>query len=256
MGKISANYTEKPASEGFKGQFTNLRLSDLIQMSAQGHMSLILGITHGHQEGKIYIKEGEIIHAAYNNTTGIDAFFEIMSWKHGDFQAKEYSPPPVQSITLPWEHLLIEAHRWMDEKRASATDFHKQKSTGDAFNKNLSNRLKMWGESHPAIIEIGVFSADRPVPFFKRDDTETSLKGLEILRTNARLSQIFSNTLGIGSCREFFITGSTGTIALFLLDPDIQIYIYIDADISQKAIFRLELDSLISELRGERPPSP
>ncbi len=245
----AATPLKQSEDEGFKGQFTNIKLSDLIQMSAQGRMNLILNVTQNQKTGRIYIEEGEIIHAVHGEQTGIEAFYEIMSWKKGDFQAEGYSPPPTRSITLPWEHLLIEAHRWMDEQKDATLDGKEEAAA--RVEEKLTPVLQYWGESHPDISEIGILTADDFTTLYQRDDSPVSRKGIEILRTNMRLSEILSHTLKCGDCQETLITGDEGAMAVFFLIPNIQVYIRIGVNILQKALLVLEIKELMQDL-GEQ----
>ena len=247
MEKSVVKNEEKP--EGFKGHFTNLNLTDLIQLSARGRMDLVLHITQDQKAGKIYIKEGEIIHAACDDLTGIEAFYEIMSLKRGEFHVGDFAPPPTQSISLPWEHLLIEAHRWMDE--------HQKLSDKEAplnvreLEAKLAEALQEWGSFHPDVAEIGMLSLEDITTIYQRDDTPIAKKGLELLRTNIRLSEILSQTLECGTCDEILIEGQKGVILLYFFTPIIQIYTRIDADISQKAILIVEINEFMEKLKTD-----
>ncbi len=241
--------SNKNKSEGFEGQFRNLKLSDLIQMSALGNMSLVLGVTNEQDEGKIYIKDGEIIHASINNKTGIDAFYEIMSWEQGGFHTETYKAPPEETITLPWEHLLIEAHRWKDEKEAEETIADKEVQFIDSFKKHFHDYLQNWGDLHPDVTGIGLFASSDIVTIYQRNESPVSKKGLELLRVISRLSEILSDSVASENCLEVSLTGSQGTTAFIFLTPTIQIYIQFGVNIQQKAILRLEIDSLVKEMR-------
>ncbi len=243
-------------TEGFKGQFTSLRLSDLIQMSAQGRMNLILHINQiPDKTGKIYIHDGEIIHAIAQEKQGIEAFYEIMSWKKGEFKAEDFVPPPSQSINLPWEHLLIEAHRWLDEQKEKFTNKEEENLPFDASQERLTELLAAWGNSLPDILEIGIFSNEEVRALFQKEEKCITQKGLEILRTSTRLSEILSNKLTFGSCHEITVTGSEGTALLFTLHPTLQLYILLRVNISQKAILRMEISSLVKKVKEELSPS-
>ena len=241
--------TQNPEG-GFKGEFSNLRLSDLIQMGTQGKMNLVLHVSKDQKEGLIYIQEGEIIHAVCGATTGVEAFYEIMSWKQGNFRAEDYSPPETQSITLPWEHLLIEAHRWLDEKEELLNQATEDLSGSIVFLKEISEILIKWGESHGEAREIGLITPNGIATIFNREEHPSSVKALEILRTEADISQVLSRTLEYGPCQEVMLAGENASVALFFLDPGIQVYAFIDANIYQKAILRMEMTSLSKQLEN------
>jgi len=239
--------------EGFKGQFKNLKLSDLIQLSTQGKMSLIFHISKGRKEGRIYIHEGEITHAASDKKIGIDAFFEIMSWKRGNFQTEAYIPPPIQSITLPWEHLLIEAHRWMDEKAEQAALKEKkvELKAASEIPQNIVDIFQSWGDSHSDVDEIGILSAGGIKNIYARNKQLASEKNFEVLHVFPHASRFLCEALGIFSCNEVIINGNDGTIIILFLKEDLQFFVHIRGDISQKAILKMEVESFIEEVKKQ-----
>ena len=223
---------KEKSSDGFKGQFKNLKLSDLIQLGAQGKMSLILYINQKGKEGKIYMRNGEIVHASYGKKTGVEAFYEIMSWKNGDFRSEDYIPPPIQSISLPWEHLLIEAHRWMDEKEAKRSQPSKSEalSLEDIPEKTL-NGFREWGSSHPDIGSILLFSSAGVREIFSKEHQQTFNNSFEILHAIPDTAQALSDTLGYPTCHEVVIRGSEGTILIICLQGDLQLFVHVKTDI-------------------------
>ena len=235
-------------NEGFTGEFSNLKLTDLIQMGTQGGMSLVLHVTQGQKDGRIYMQDGEIIHAVCGDISGVEAFYEIMSWKKGQFRAESYVSPPTQSITLPWEHLLIEAHRWLDEREALLNQVTGDFTGSVIFLKEISEILEEWGKSHEEVIEIGLITPDGMVTIFNREERLPSLKALEILRVEAKLSHLMSRALACGSCQEVVLAGGSASVALFFLDSRVQVYAFIEANIYQKAILRMEMTSLNKKL--------
>jgi hypothetical protein len=237
--------------EGFKGLFNNLKLSDLIQLSAQGRMSLILHITQDGREGKIYIHEGEIIHASSHKKTGVEAFFEIMSWKKGEFRSEAYIPPPIQSITLPWEHLLIEAHRWMDEKEAKSSSQQMAKVLPlENIPDEILENLREWAAKHPDVAEMGIFSSAGVKEVYHQEGLATSATEIiEVFHAIPESSRYLCEAFFNGACSEIVINGTEGTIIILFLKEEVELFVHIQADISQKAILRLDINSLIADVQ-------
>ena len=235
--------------EGFNGLFNNLKLSDLIQLSAQGRMSLILHITQNGREGRIYIHEGEIIHAVCHKKTGVEAFFEIMSWKKGEFQSEAYIPPPIQSITLPWEHLLIEAHRWMDEKEAKSSSQEKAKVLPlENIPDEILENFREWATKHPDVAEMSIFSSAGVKEIYRRESSATTATEIiEVFHAIPESSRYLCEAFFNGVCSEIVINGTGGTIIILFLKEEMELFVHIQADISQKAILRLDLDTLIAD---------
>jgi predicted regulator of Ras-like GTPase activity (Roadblock/LC7/MglB family) len=260
--KVNQNYNVVPfpqkkeeTGEGFKGQFNNLKLSDLVQLSTQARMSLILHITQDGKQGKIYIHEGEIIHASSHKKTGVEAFYEIMSWKKGDFHSEAYIPPPIQSINLPWEYLLIESHRALDEKEAKLTTQPKSKILQlESISDKMIGDFRSWASSHPDIVEMDIFSSTGVRNIFQREDYLPPDESIEILHAISETSLYLGDALGLNTCEEIVVTGTNGTIIIYLLTEGIQLFVILSSEISKKAILKIELESFVERTKKQLKP--
>ncbi|HEX4122114.1 MAG TPA: response regulator [Verrucomicrobiae bacterium] len=99
---------------GFRGMQSK-SLVDLIQLECLSQSSSVLRITQGALEGKIWIKDGEVIDAAAADFKGEDAFKEIMSWKSGNFEILPTEPDRARTITNSYQGLLLDSVQAMDE---------------------------------------------------------------------------------------------------------------------------------------------
>lgn len=108
--------------KGFQGKVFGLQLTDVIQMNCLSGLTTALVITKERDRGVIYLNEGEIVHAEYEEQRGTDAFYRILSWQEGEFVSNVGIVCPVQTIYQNWEHLLVEAMRRKDEIRSSSRD--------------------------------------------------------------------------------------------------------------------------------------
>ncbi len=75
----------KTESEGFHGDVTGLSLSDVIQLNGQNGFSGCITVQHGSRTGRIFFREGKIIHAEQAGKSGEEAFYDIMEWRSGHF---------------------------------------------------------------------------------------------------------------------------------------------------------------------------
>ena len=106
------------ASEtGFKGAVSGLPLSDVIQLKAHNLFSGCILVEYGSRRGEIYFQNGEVVHAVQGERTGEEAFYAIMTWPGGRFDFQDGVMPNRRSIEVRLTHLLLEAHRLMDEQR-------------------------------------------------------------------------------------------------------------------------------------------
>jgi len=102
--------------KGFRCKLFGLQLTDIIQMNCLGRLTTALIIIRDGEKGIIYLNEGEIIHAECGEQKGAEAFYNILSWREGEFVSNIGFIPPVQTIYQNWEYLLIDAMRRNDEK--------------------------------------------------------------------------------------------------------------------------------------------
>lgn len=105
----------KPVAAGFRGVLRQVSLEDVIQMECLNKNSSILEVNAGSWQGRIFIKDGAILHAEAGGRNGEAALNKILSLKGGEFNLKPFVDPPLQSIDGPWEFLLMEAARVRDE---------------------------------------------------------------------------------------------------------------------------------------------
>jgi CheY-like chemotaxis protein len=101
--------------EGFRGVLRQVGLQDVIQMECLGRNSSILEIQNQRVHGRIYIEDGNIVHAVVGDETGIAAFQKLLSLSSGEFHLQPFEPPPKKTLAGQWEFLLMEAARVRDE---------------------------------------------------------------------------------------------------------------------------------------------
>ncbi|MDB6018968.1 MAG: Response regulator receiver protein [Pedosphaera sp.] len=113
---------QKQVTAGFRGVLRQVSLEDVIQMECLNRNSSILEIVAGKWTGRIYVKDGSLIHAEIGDRNGEAALNKILSLKVGDFTLKPFAEPSQQSIDGSWEFLLMEAARSRDEAAQSGAD--------------------------------------------------------------------------------------------------------------------------------------
>jgi len=112
--------TNEPAGdpEGFTGDVTGLGLSDVIQLNGQNGFSGCITVQQGSRVGRIFFREGKIIHAEQGGKLGEEAFYDIMEWRSGHFSLERNVSTTSHTIQKSAQFMLMEAHRLMDERRA------------------------------------------------------------------------------------------------------------------------------------------
>jgi CheY-like chemotaxis protein len=106
--------------QGFQGMLRRVGLQDVIQMECLGRNSSVLEVYNEQVLGRIYIENGNIIHAAGGELTGERALQQLLALPGGSFELVPFEAPPETSISGPWEFLLMEAARVRDETAAQS----------------------------------------------------------------------------------------------------------------------------------------
>ena len=101
--------------QGFQGMLRRVGLQDVIQMECLGRNSSVLEVYNEHVLGRIYIENGSIIHAAGGELVGERALQRLLALPGGSFELVPFEMPPENTISGPWEFLLMEAARVRDE---------------------------------------------------------------------------------------------------------------------------------------------
>lgn len=103
--------------EGFRGVLRRVGLQDVIQMECLARSSSILEVANARLNGKIFIAEGQIVHAELGAVQGEEAFNQLLGLGGGQFNLHPFVEPAARTIEGQWEFLLMEAARKSDEAR-------------------------------------------------------------------------------------------------------------------------------------------
>jgi len=124
---------------GVKGRLKDMGLVDIVQIfnAERKTVAVHLGSEHGY--GRVYIKDGLIVHAAFRDLTGPDAFYQLLSWKDGEFEVEPDTPSPERTISESPEGLILEGLRRLDEARGKGIEHGG--NVGDIESIRLMNRL-------------------------------------------------------------------------------------------------------------------
>jgi len=108
------------SADGFEGEVAGLGLSDLLQLNARNRFSGCFRIRHDDELGLIFFRDGEIVHAEMGSRIGEEAIWDVLEWQTGRFAVEPNVVTTARrSIHKGVEHLLLDAHRVMDERRLS-----------------------------------------------------------------------------------------------------------------------------------------
>lgn len=139
LNQLRKFINETLADKGFTGNILDIDLFDFVQMVLLSRKQKLISITDPvtMQMGLLYLKHGDVIHAECGQTQGEQAFHTIMAMKSGMFSDMPWIDPPQRTINAPFNHLLMEAARIMDESSANLKDLE---ATVEAVKKVLEKQ--------------------------------------------------------------------------------------------------------------------
>ncbi len=112
-----------------KGFITGVSLGSFLQLLELDKKTCTLTIRSGRNQGTIYFKNGDLMDAATNDLSGIDAAFEIISWKNVEIILANSCDITEQIISESLGYILLEGSRRQDERDTSTVNSDSSNST-------------------------------------------------------------------------------------------------------------------------------
>jgi hypothetical protein len=99
----------------FQGSLKELPLPDIIQLVAVSGKTGAFQLKNGSDNGQIFLRKGQIVHATVSEIAGEQAVYEMARWGQGDFVFTPGKEPDVETVEKSNTNLLMEAARQIDE---------------------------------------------------------------------------------------------------------------------------------------------
>jgi len=93
-------------------------LTDVLQVNARNRFSGCVRIQNGENSGIVFFRDGDIVHAEQGGRSGEEAVVDILQWQQGRFSVEQNVVTARRTISKSCEHLLLDAHRKLDERQA------------------------------------------------------------------------------------------------------------------------------------------
>ncbi|KAF0249425.1 MAG: roadblock/LC7 family protein [bacterium] len=100
-----------------EGDLKNISLTGLVQVICLERKTGELVLVRRGQEGVIFFEKGEIVHAKLDSLIGEEALFSMLSWIDGNFRITDKVTVIAKTISINWNHLLMEGMRRIDERK-------------------------------------------------------------------------------------------------------------------------------------------
>jgi len=91
---------------GFHGALDHAELRDLVQLYCSNKSNSSLFVSESNKMGKIYFKNGDVVHAECGTLYGERAFFSMLNWSNGTFKVNHDDRAQDRTISRDWRSLL------------------------------------------------------------------------------------------------------------------------------------------------------
>ncbi len=95
---------------GFKGCLDNAGIRDLVRFNCSKKRSASLILRRNGEQGTIFFKDGDIVHAECGELTGERAFYRMLNWDGGTFTIVSTCSETDRTISRDWQLLLHQSH--------------------------------------------------------------------------------------------------------------------------------------------------
>lgn len=115
---LKSIFWTETASHGaaFSAALRDLTPADIIQMKCLSGATAILDFQTMKNTGRVYFRNGDVIHAEVGEKVGEDAFRQIFGWKQGRATERTVRTDDVaRTINVSWQGLLMNAAQAADE---------------------------------------------------------------------------------------------------------------------------------------------
>lgn len=109
----------KRAKRGIIGQLDHMSLPDIVQTLNIGMKTALVAIESGNVTGRIWFRDGAVVHAKCGELHGEAAFHAMVRWKTGEFTIEHGVKSRRTTIDSDPMFLVMESMRLMDEASAS-----------------------------------------------------------------------------------------------------------------------------------------
>ena len=104
---------------GFAGKVAHLELQHIIQIACLAGISATIIVRQRNQKGYLYVRSGQIVHAAVGGLAGQEAVNEMVGWRVGRFDLRHgISEGIPRTLGANSTSVILEATRILDERLA------------------------------------------------------------------------------------------------------------------------------------------
>ena len=97
------------------GNLEALPLPDLISFYCSAGQTAGLTLTYPDAEARLFFEAGELVDASLGSLRGAEAVYAAIARQGGTFSVEMHVPPPARTILEPWNAVILEGARRVDE---------------------------------------------------------------------------------------------------------------------------------------------
>ena len=112
---LMQSIVRREPESGVSGSLEDMSFTDMIQIVCAGGKSMEIQLVHEGDKGEVFVREGNVIHAAVEDKAGEKAFYDLMKWSSGEFAAHRCAEFLEETIQASLMSLLMEGSRLVDE---------------------------------------------------------------------------------------------------------------------------------------------
>jgi hypothetical protein len=101
----------------FQGSFDDVKLPDVIQLMSVSSRTGCFLLSSGDHNGRIYLEDGDIVHAVHDGLSGEEAIYTMAIWDKGEFRFELGITSEEKTVTKRNTNILMEIARRLEEWR-------------------------------------------------------------------------------------------------------------------------------------------
>lgn len=233
----------------FKGSLSSeLNISEIVQLAGRNVKRGLLTIFGKEGNAKIYIDDGNIVHASYRNINGIEALVELLSWKHEHFVFEEGAATNDINIGCDCNSALLDAVKRFDERNLSAdarsSPIAKEETSMASLKEQLEDFLNVEGVTTVVVVGRDGFIIDSASKgTFPIDEVGA------VVSTGMGSSESMGTDLGVGDMQQGMLEYQNGIIFMRALGED-AIFVVVAHPNVNLGMVRLQIKRRIDNIRA------
>lgn len=255
-------------SSDSSGHIRGITLAAFMQLIEMERKTCILDVASAGKVGNLYFIKGELIEAVTGDKNGDAAAYEILCWDTAEIEIEPTCSKRKKNITLPLNHILMEAFRLKDERRTvkKPAGEPEEEVVFDFIEQDeelhLSKEVVMSLESHlQTLKEVKGYKASGIMNFTgEMLLSDSSDPNVDLGLVGATFNDIFrsaheaSKKIGLDVCNELVIYTPNGIIVMRCSGVNSKTHFHLIsvlANDGNQALMKMQIEKLVPAIMAE-----